>query len=1142
MTATSVSKNVPPMSYAHVGESLSQGEIGLTVAVRNLVRREVIEHGAVGKEPADPALALLDLHKTRTGKDYRPLWEETVEEMCGSETRGLSVASADVDEEPGGTDASEEVSEPVELTEISKMNDAELLGEDHPEMQELLLKPAVFMTGDLYGQKDRRNTLDGDWQRVELPWLAWLIGEDKGKNSWGLTRHPVNKSKEGASIVLADAIDGARKDAAIKTMYAVGLDIDSGAALDDVIATLEDKELMAFIYTSHSHGKDKLVLKHDDIMRKMKLDESPTRMQIQQYLREHHKDRYDEDFIQSIEIEELRHQTTDGLRTILKTRPLDKFRVILPLWEPVELSELGATVNQWKDVWADAVCGVAVNLLGINFDATSCDVNRLYFTPRHPADADDWYAAIVQGRPLRFEEIEPYSKARYVKERGVNDDPFSSVGGDGSGEVEQFETESGINLNLWHRKHNNRWNATDVIETFCPDKIRVAGGEKAGTVHLECPFEHEHSTEGGTATMAMNPDETDAGYWTIFCRHDACNGRHKLEFLKVMVDEGWVPEEALTDEEWLIPLPDEDVSSEYEDPDDYLPASYVRGEDMIFFQSTNDDGETVNIPVCGVFEVVGRSADLAGTSDSARIISFVNENGKRVTLTISRADIFGSPKDVWKSLADQGLPLAGRDAKSEARLLDLLAGITPKRLVPTLRVPGMVRDDDDRIIGHMGPTGMWIARDGAVMRLHEDATVKDTRAKGTSEGWKGAADAALSYVEGNPYWTLELISAFGGPLLDILEWNPIGFNFSGGTGKGKTLGQLINSAAWGNPADGKGTFWGANSTPNAYEDLAVYGSGTCINIDDLGAIQDKRIIGPLIFALHSGRGKARKRGNGAGLTATAEFRPFVIFSNEHGMKSEVEAAGIPYRGGMAVRIPDVDVTHGKTRTVKERKKLEACTKNYGHAGPVFIQYLFDQNIVDDAEKLEKEVLAIVKELSKGKHHGLERAARPFALAQRAGELACDAGLLDDVEAVRKGVKLCWETFLKSDEAATANGNESLMEGFVSWVNSQMDITIIPANGIPGHEPSNSDGRGRVIGWYTDEQIIFDWKQLEAMDIPNTFGKRQALTTALAEIEALDRSSDRNIPYTSLPPEVGALPSGRDKRVKNMRVQRDRLGI
>lgn len=559
MVAPNVSSQVPPMSLDYVGEAIANGEISLSDGVQNLVEREIYDHGVVGPVPCGRTLELLTLHQTRTGADFQPIWEEAV----GTVNIGSWNNHGQDTEVLEETTAIEEHSE-VELTEIQKMNDAELLGTDHPDMQALLEKPFTFMTGNLYGQRDHRNTQDGDWVRAEMPLLNWMLGQDKGRDSWGLTRHPVAKHKEGASIVLAEAIDGARKDGAIKTMSCIGLDIDSGAALDDMIAKLEKKGLFAIVYTSFSHGKSTMILKHDDIMRKLKLEESPNRTQIQMYLREHHKDRFDPEFIENIQIKELRQQTPDGLRTVLETPALDKFRVILPLWESVELSELGATVNQWKDAWADAVTGVAVNMLGVNFDATSCDVNRLFFTPRHPKDADDWYSAVVMGRPLRFEEIEPYSKNKYVKERDPGD-PFASVGGDiDTNKRERFSTDNNFDLNKWHTQRKSRWQAVDVIESFCSDKIREAGGEKPGTCHLECPFEHEHSAEGGTATMAMNPDENDAGYWTIFCRHDACNGRDKLEFVKAMVDEGWFEESVLTDEEWSIPLPDEDDPDEEE--------------------------------------------------------------------------------------------------------------------------------------------------------------------------------------------------------------------------------------------------------------------------------------------------------------------------------------------------------------------------------------------------------------------------------------------------------------------------------------------------------------------------------------------------------------------------------------------------
>lgn len=519
--------------------------------------------------------------------------------------------------------AAKEQSTPTLVTR----NNAYLHGEDHPEMQELLAKPFVCMTGKLYGPKDRRNTQDGDWKRTEMPLLTWIEGQDKGKNSWGLSRHPKSNCKEGASIVLADAIEGARTDAAIKTMYAIGLDIDSGASLDDVLDKLEDLGVFAIVYTSFNHGKSQLVLKHDDIMRKLKLDVSPTLEEVQEYLRHYHKDRFDESYISDIEIEDTRRQTKDGLRTVLRTPPLDKFRVILPLWEAVELSELGATVNQWKDAWADAVTGVAVNMLGINFDATSCDVNRLYFTPRNSADSEDHYSAIVMGRPLHFEDIKPYSKVKYVKDRGAVDDPFSSVGGDtNTRQREEFVTNSGMNLNRWHSKYKEHWLAADVIETFCPDKIREAGGEKPGTVHLECVFEYEHSSEGGTATMAMNPDETDAGYWTVFCRHDACAGRNKLEFIKAMVDEEWFEESVLTDEDWCIPLADEDVPPESLDPDEAAEAASTSGINKksketeirefmaVYLESDVTTRNNITTALAGVRGARGKEKEKAATS------------------------------------------------------------------------------------------------------------------------------------------------------------------------------------------------------------------------------------------------------------------------------------------------------------------------------------------------------------------------------------------------------------------------------------------------------------------------------------------------------------------------------------------------
>lgn len=431
-------------------------------------------------------------------------------------------------------------------TEIPMILDAHVFGESTPEMEKLLDTKVTLMAGNLYDQGDRRNTKDGDWKAATLTWYEWLAAE-----KFGLCNHPVSKSKQGPSLVFAESLGGARKDSAIKTMASIGLDIDSGASLDDVIDKLIELELFALVYTSFSHGKSRIELKHDDIVRKLKLDDTPNRSQVQAYLREHHKDRFDAEFINSIDVIDFRHQTKDGLRVIVETPPLDKFRVIIPLAEPVGLSSLGTTLSQWKTAWEDAVCGVAVNMLGVNFDSTSCDVNRLFYTPRHPAESDDWYSCVIQGEPLRFEEIEPYSKSDYAKNRDDND-PFAKGTGAGGDERETFYTPKGFKLNRWHSKHKDRFMITDVIEAFCDDKIVKAGNERVGTVHIQCPFEHEHSTTGGTATMCMNPTESSEGYWTVFCRHDACQGRNKLEFLKEMIDQEWFDEDLLTGDDFNL--------------------------------------------------------------------------------------------------------------------------------------------------------------------------------------------------------------------------------------------------------------------------------------------------------------------------------------------------------------------------------------------------------------------------------------------------------------------------------------------------------------------------------------------------------------------------------------------------------------
>jgi hypothetical protein len=333
-----------------------------------------------------------------------------------------------------------------------ELNDAVILGPEPEGFMDFLHQPATFLTGEMWGAKDRRNTQDGDWKAITLPWGAWINGGegDKNRAAWGLSRHPEGKNKEGASIVLGSSIEGARKANAMNEMYALGLDIDSGAPLDGVVAKIRELSLFALIYTSHSHGKSGLEIKRDEVMRKLGIADDPTLPQVQEYLRMHSKSRYEESFITQVRIEDVKRQTKEGVKIVLSTPPLDKFRIIFPLAEAVKLIDLAPTQQAALEVWEDKITGMAWEALGVHFDTSCTDPSRLFYTARHAADAE-WDCLILRGDPQKFEDVPVYKKHQYTKHRQKLS-PWEIAGDDGDvKKVPECQTPSGKCLNDWHR-------------------------------------------------------------------------------------------------------------------------------------------------------------------------------------------------------------------------------------------------------------------------------------------------------------------------------------------------------------------------------------------------------------------------------------------------------------------------------------------------------------------------------------------------------------------------------------------------------------------------------------------------------------------------------------------------------------------
>ncbi|MCA1288521.1 hypothetical protein [Salipiger bermudensis] len=480
-----------------------------------------------------------------------------------------SRAGGDDQTDRGRDDGGDRHEEPASAPQ--KLNDATLIGTECPEFEAMLEQEATFLTGKVYPDKPHKSTQAGQWKPVKMKFLQHIIGFEATSNSpaYGLSRHPVGKTKDGLSFVMGSSIGGQRKAKAMDTMYAIGLDIDSGTTLETVRAKILKMGVACFLYTSWNHGKSGVALKRDDVLKKLEIDGDPTLEQVHDYLRHHGKNRFEEGFIKRVTIAKQKVQEEDGVKIVLDTPPIDKLRLIFPLAEPVKIIELSERHDDALAIWEDKITGLAQKELGIHFDTSCTDPSRLFYTARHDQKSKDWVCEIVQGKPLVFDEITSMRKSLYTRNRDLN--PFVEAGDfSQGGQVPNIFLPSGRSLNDWHSKYGKtRFQIADMLQTECPERIRVSGGEASGSVHTECPFEHLHSNEGGTATMATNALDSQSGYWTWFCHHDACQDRHKLEFLGEAIKEGWFPEEVLFSDDYLLPAEEEEIE---DDPEDYKPS------------------------------------------------------------------------------------------------------------------------------------------------------------------------------------------------------------------------------------------------------------------------------------------------------------------------------------------------------------------------------------------------------------------------------------------------------------------------------------------------------------------------------------------------------------------------------------------
>lgn len=160
-------------------------------------------------------------------------------------------------------------------------------------------------------------------------------------------------AKDGPCFLQGESADGARKSSAQIANHILGVDLDSGAPLEDVMKTIQEYGLEAVIYTTHSHLKDTSVIKRDHFLKLMGTSEAEPAL-IRQYLIEV-KGTLPQ-IVEEIEILDDSHHTAEGVVILVKHNPMPKFRAVFPLAEPFVFAKRGGSqqdaILEWKERYA----------------------------------------------------------------------------------------------------------------------------------------------------------------------------------------------------------------------------------------------------------------------------------------------------------------------------------------------------------------------------------------------------------------------------------------------------------------------------------------------------------------------------------------------------------------------------------------------------------------------------------------------------------------------------------------------------------------------------------------------------------------------------------------------------------------------
>lgn len=490
----------------------------------------------------------------------------------------------------------------------------------------------------------------------------------------------------------------------------------------------------------------------------------------------------------------------------------------------------------------------------------------------------------------------------------------------------------------------------------------------------------------------------------------------------------------------------------------------------------NRNPQVETVKVSGPFKVLGACRNPNG-HEWGKLISFRDADSREHILHLAEAELQGDPAALCAKLAGEGLRI---NREHQRKLSEYISSVSIYA-----RVTHVERTGWHKIGGSHAfvMPGAPIAASDLDERVILSSTAHGPyAANGSLEDWQ----AGVGALSADHSWARFAISvALSGPLAELVNGESGGFSFYGPSSIGKSSLLCAGASVWGRGSAKEGYVRSWRSTANGLEGAAASANDTCLVLDELG-VGEARDIAAAIYQLGNGVGKVRSNRDGSARDPKS-WSVIILSSGEVPIDVKIEEErGRKSRSGQTIRLLDLpadralgfgvfDGTGGFDKTGQLADALkEAASTAYGTAGPAFVRALLEEDRTELAELAKNRMAQFVeKVVPKGASEQIGRAAKRFALAALAGELATALAITPwGQSSARQAAVEAFEAWLAKRGGAGSHEERQAVENVRRLIVQHGDSRFEMLSDV-----EKNVGMERVhnrLGWHKGEGIEREW--------------------------------------------------------------------